>query len=612
MKRRQFLGGLLFSGALRAAFPPGDVERALIEDRAAELGERIEALHRSAPEEFLPDVEIYHKALDWLLGDDEEFHRKIYAHDALRAAATGMERAERLQRGDRPWASRRGRTARAYRSKVDGSSQPYVAWVPRSYDPARPGRLDVVLHGRNSRLTESNFLADAERSAASGPGHLRLDVFGRTNNAYRWSGETDVLEAIEAFRRNYRFDPDRVVLRGFSMGGAGAWHLGLHHPDRWVAVEAGAGFTDTLRYAAGSLPDGLAGEWQRKTLRIYDAVDYAENGFSLPLVGYGGEDDKQLQASVNIREAMADAGAAFRPEGLDWTTGSTRAVFLVGPKTGHRFHPESKRRSDEFIDRAVEVGRRTPDEIRFVTYTTKYPKSFWVTVDGLGEHYMQAQVRAKRDEARTLIQATTENVSRLILDQAERLESVEIDGQTLEIDCGPQLFLGRRQGQWRAYDDLAALRGKAPVKRPGLQGPIDDAFASPFICCGPADDPEWLRFRAEYRKFLRAEPLHKTDNKISKSDYAERHLILFGTPESNRLLASVADRLPKPWRQGLRLIAPNPLNPKRYVVVGTGHTFGEKEFRGTNALLFPRLGDWAIVDADGGIQVAGLFDEEWG
>src|SRR5207245_1142766 len=28
---------------------------------------------------------------------------------------------------------------------------------------------------------------------------VRLDIYGRGNNAYRWAGETDVLEAIDAF-----------------------------------------------------------------------------------------------------------------------------------------------------------------------------------------------------------------------------------------------------------------------------------------------------------------------------------------------------------------------------------------------------------------------------
>jgi len=67
---------------------------------------------------------------------------------------------------------------------------------------------------------------------------LRIEVLGRTNNAYRWAGETDVLEAVAAATRSYAVDEKRIVLRGFSMGGSGTWHLGLQHPDRWVAIEA--------------------------------------------------------------------------------------------------------------------------------------------------------------------------------------------------------------------------------------------------------------------------------------------------------------------------------------------------------------------------------------
>jgi hypothetical protein len=46
-------------------------------------------------------------------------------------------------------------------------------------------------------------------------------------------------------------------------------------------------------------------------------------------------------------------------------------------------------------------------------------------------------------------------------------------------------------------------------------------------------------------------------------------------------------------------------------VLNSGHTFGEKEFRGTNALLYPRFGDWAVLDENGGLITAGFFDENW-
>jgi hypothetical protein len=65
------------------------------------------------------------------------------------------------------------------------------------------------------------------------------------------------------------------------------------------------------------------------------------------------------------------------------------------------------------------------------------------------------------------------------------------------------------------------------------------------------------------------------------------------------------------------MIFPNPLNPKRYVVINSGHTFKAADFQGTNALLYPRLGDYAVLKlapADSlatEVATAGLFDDFW-
>jgi len=67
------------------------------------------------------------------------------------------------------------------------------------------------------------------------------------------------------------------------------------------------------------------------------------------------------------------------------------------------------------------------------------------------------------------------------------------------------------------------------------------------------------------------------------------------------------------------LIYPNPLNPGRYVVLNSGHTFHAADYQGTNALLYPRLGDYAILKLQPtqtdslGVSVvkSGLFDDFW-
>jgi dienelactone hydrolase len=620
-------------------FRPTGVELEMLGAQTQALGREVEQLRRQGvPDELLVDVEVFHKALVWMLRFPEEYYRKIYIHDALNVAAEGRARAVALAEGETPWLDGPGRIARGYRSRIDGSVQPYIVDVPAG-ERARPRRLDVVLHGRNARLNEVSFLTGAARPRAGTPepDYLQLEVYGRTNNAYRWAGEEDVFAALAAVERNYRVDRDRVVLRGFSMGGAGAWHIGLHHPDRWVAMEAGAGFTDTLVYAANSLPANVP-EWHKRAMPIYDAVDYAVNAHTLAVVGYGGEDDPQLQASVNIREALARHGAAFRPDGLNFVTDSLRALFLVGPKTGHRFHPESKARSNVFLDEAVARGRRTPDEVRFVTRTTRYARSFWVRVDGLETMYEEAEVAAERDGA--AVRATTRNVSRLVLEDAGAAASVEIDGQTLPLPPlhTSAVYLGKTAGRWESYPSEAAMRGAGSVKRPGLQGPIDDAFTQPFLLVEPSGQAwnaaanrvalQWMRlFQREYPKWLRADAPAKLDAEVSDADIASRNLVLFGDPGSNALIARVLEGLPIRWtRDGLEaggnrydaathlpvLIYPNPLNPERYVVLNSGHTFHAPEFRGTNALLYPRLGDWAVLPADGGEPVAaGFFDERW-
>src|SRR5262249_4734224 len=161
--------------------------------------------------------------------------------------------------------------------------------------------------------------------------YIQIDIFGRGNNAYRWAGETDVLEVVDHFvaverglGRDRLLDPGRLVLRGFSMGGAGTWHLGLHGPDRWCVLGPGAGFTTTRGYLKG-LPDPLP-EYQARCLHIYDAVDYAENAFNVPVVAYAGSEDPQLQAARNVQARLEKT--------------DVRMTLLVAPGLAHSFPPE--------------------------------------------------------------------------------------------------------------------------------------------------------------------------------------------------------------------------------------------------------------------------------
>jgi hypothetical protein len=62
------------------------------------------------------------------------------------------------------------------------------------------------------------------------------------------------------------------------------------------------------------------------------------------------------------------------------------------------------------------------------------------------------------------------------------------------------------------------------------------------------------------------------------------------------------------------LIFPNPLNPNRYVVLNTGHTFTLRDLHRSNAYQTPKLGDWAVLKpgtVGNEVLAAGFFDEGW-
>jgi hypothetical protein len=137
----------------------------------------------------------------------------------------------------------------------------------------------------------------------------------------------------------------------------------------------------------------------------------------------------------------------------------------------------------------------------------------------------------------------------------------------------------------------------------------------------------------QWRGMFRGKARVKSDAEISDADIANSNLVLWGDPASNSVLAKNIDRLPIGWNsQTVKigeqsfaanshvpvLIFPNPLNPKRYVVINSGPTFREAHYL-TNAQQTPKLPDWAVVDlsvapsafAPGKIAAAGFFDEQW-
>jgi hypothetical protein len=609
--------------------------RAELARGAAELRQAIDALTQELTSAknarlvaLLPDVEIFHKAVDWPLRYGEFFDLKQVGV-ARKALATGRERVAQLRAGKAPWTEATGLVVRGYRSTLDGSIQPYGLVIPANLSRDKPQRLMVWLLGRGDKRTELAFIAERE----AGPPQIVprdtiiLVPYGRFCNATKFAGEVDVFEAMAAVRESFPIDQDRITVAGFSMGGASTWHLAVHHAGRWCAASPGAGFAETAIYtkafAAGKEPPTA---WEQKLWHWYNATDYAGNLFNCPTIAYSGELDPQKQSADLMEQAMA-------AEGL-------KLERLIGPKTEHKYHPDSRQQLTARLEALADQGRDpAPRELHLTTYTLRYPGRSWVQFAGLERHWERADLVARRDNEAS-VTLTTKNTTAVNL-TLRGIRSVTIDGQNVTVPSEPQggVALYREGRSWKLGESAAPLR-----KQHGLSGPIDDAFMSRFIFVRPTGTPlnervgAWAASELQHatkmwRDIFRGDAVVKADSEISDDDIASSNLVLWGDPSSNRLLARIVAKLPIAWdarRIGFRgkeynaaehapiLIFPNPLNPARYVVLNSGVDFREHAY-GTNALQVPKLPDFAIVDLrepagarwPGKIVEAGFFDETW-
>jgi hypothetical protein len=650
------------------SLPPRGID--IGESRSESLVNQIEAIETSIDEtardsdaagRWRPDVEVFTRAVRLAL-DQHLFYRERDVDSAERLLRAAEQRLQAVRDGSRGLALLKAGTETSgepmlavggFRSRIDNSVQPFGLVLPAGFDPHResPYRLDVWLHGRGDRKTEIPFIV--ERMTRLGQYAPRdtvvLHPFGRHCNAFKFAGERDVYEAIAHVRKLVRVDPKRIAIRGFSMGGAGCWHLTVHDPTQWFASNPGAGFVDTLVYQGwGDDPPFALDPVQKKLLRWYDVLPWVENLQNTRVAAYSGEVDKQKQAADRVRSAAIEAGV-IRP-GED----NPRWRYVIGPEMGHKIDPDSAETiNDQFAKWADEVSDQPRREIDFVTYTLRYARAGWLTVTGLEEHWRAGRVNA-RLEADATISIQTKGITRLTFDFSDSgwsgnggRTTVRIDGETLSIeDEDDRRGLQCRLVRDRAWRRIEPLEDTATTlrKRPGLQGPIDDALTRPFLFVAPSRparhgaverwiDREFEFAKRRWREIMRGDVRVVRDTELTDARIADHNLICFGDFESNRYLAKVRDRLPFRWgAQSLSLgdrsfrseshaavfCFPNPEASGRYVVVNSGLTF--REFSNvSNSRQIAMLPDWAVIDVTrsgeeifpGGVVAKGFFDESW-
>lgn len=183
--------------------------------------------------------------------------------------------------------------------KDDAGEHKYVVFVPQNYSPIKSSPVLLFLHGAGERGTDGRAHLNVGLGAlvkAREANFPAIVVFPQCENTrgrvlQGWQAGTDdadrALKILEQVEQDYRTDPKRRILTGWSMGGFGAWSIAAADPSRWSALVPIAG--------------GAQADW-------------AEKLKELPIWVWHGDDDHAVlvNRSREMVEALKAAGASPR------------------------------------------------------------------------------------------------------------------------------------------------------------------------------------------------------------------------------------------------------------------------------------------------------------
>jgi len=425
-------------------------------------------------------------------------------------------------------------------SNVDDTEQPYGLYIPPDYDARKSYPLVISLHGAgsNHRLNlkrvfgKSNVDGETDVEASryfpewAPRDYIVASPYARGTMGYQGVAEKDVLDVLADVERRFSIDTNRVYLTGLSMGGGGTFWIGLTRPDIWAAIAP----------VCPAPPSGTE--------------TFAPNALNIPVHVFQGDADP----------AVSPAGTRAWVERLKQL--GTRIEYTEYPGVGHDAWVPAY--ANEQIFDWFDQFRRNPypDSVRFVTDRYTFNGAYWVRIDAL------TPGRPARIDAaftgQNQIRVTTHALDGFTLRltghpryRRGRPVQVQIDGSQLEVAGADSVSFSRRNGAWTS----TAFAMVAGAKRPGLEGPMSEAVASRHVYVyGTAGDPtpdeltarreqaehaaDWSVYRGWFMGRVGVYPRVAADREIRPSDLEDANLVLFGTPQTNSVIAQYADRLP--------------------------------------------------------------------
>ncbi len=387
-------------------------------------------------------------------------------------------------------------------------------------------------------------------------------------------GRLDAMEVLRIAKETLPHDPSRIYLTGHSMGGHGAWHLGVTYPDAFAAIGPSAGWISRSTY-------GRSRGGSRETVSPIESImargsnmgDTEALAANLKHHGvyilHGAEDDN---VPVSQARRMAEVLGEFHHDwdiheepgkrhwwNNDYGDGSNASVdwpFMFDMFARHAIPPRYAVRHVEFVTANPGVTNRC----------------YWLGIEGQQRHLEVSRADVHTWPNKQQFTGTTDNVAVLRLD-VRHLRShdpitIDLDGQKLEgvpypADAGA-LWLAHGDDGWSLTEQPTAAHKGAHRYGP-IKCELKHNLLFVYGTQGDSEENAWnfdkARFDAEtfwYRGNASVDVVRDVD--FSANDYADRTVVLYGNKTTNAAWQQLLADSPVQVERGRLSVGPRELS----------------------------------------------------
>ena len=125
---------------------------------------------------------------------------------------------------------------------ADGTTSPYVVFVPKDYDGTKEYPVILFLHGAGETKGGKKMPVEVGIGPAIKKREKDFPFIVVIPQAETKGWQADgpnakrALAMLDEVMKEYKTDAKRVYLTGLSMGGAGTWSVAAAHPEKWAAI----------------------------------------------------------------------------------------------------------------------------------------------------------------------------------------------------------------------------------------------------------------------------------------------------------------------------------------------------------------------------------------